>query len=196
MMPERLSFAAVIILVISTFVLLLSQNWRWSIFALAFQYLAVFGLILLVWPVGLAAVKLVSGWMAGAILTASQPGPHLIRDVSPRSSAFLFRLLIALLVWILVISLTPLVLQWIPLPPALVLGSMLLVGMGLLQLGITTRPLRVLVGLLTTLSGFELIYAAVESSVLVAGLLAVVTLGLALVGSYLFEILSVGKEAG
>ena len=51
-----------------------------------------------------------------------------------------------------------------------------------------------LIGLLTTLSGFELIYAAVENSVLVTGLLAVVTLGLALVGAYLLETLSRTEE--
>jgi hypothetical protein len=79
------------------------------------------------------------------------------------------------------------------LPPALVTGAVLLIGMGLINLGMTTRPLRVLLGLLTTLSGFELLYAAVESSVLVAGLLAVVTLGLALVGAYLLDTLS-GEE--
>jgi hypothetical protein len=45
--------------------------------------------------------------------------------------------------------------------------------------------MRVIVGLLTVLSGFEIIYAAIESSVLVTGLLAGVNLGLALVGAYL-----------
>ena len=38
---------------------------------------------------------------------------------------------------------------------------------------------------MTVLAGFELLYATVEGSVLVAGLLAVINLGLALVGSYL-----------
>jgi hypothetical protein len=37
------------------------------------------------------------------------------------------------------------------------------------------------------LTGFETLYAAVEGSVLVAGLLAVVDLGLALVGAYLIS---------
>jgi hypothetical protein len=38
---------------------------------------------------------------------------------------------------------------------------------------------------MTVLSGFEILYAAVEGSVLVAALLAIINLGLALVGSYL-----------
>jgi hypothetical protein len=64
-------------------------------------------------------------------------------------------------------------------------ASMILVGMGLLHLGITSHVLRVVVGLMTVLSGFEILYSAVEGSVLVAGLLAVINLGLALVGAYL-----------
>ena len=57
--------------------------------------------------------------------------------------------------------------------------------MGLLLLGSTSNIFRVVIGLLTMLTGFETLYAAVEGSVLVAGLLAVVDLGLALVGAYL-----------
>jgi hypothetical protein len=47
------------------------------------------------------------------------------------------------------------------------------------------QPLRVILGLFTALSGFELLYAAVDRSVLVAGLISGVNLGLALVGAFL-----------
>jgi hypothetical protein len=66
-----------------------------------------------------------------------------------------------------------------------VTGSALLVTLGLLHLGLTTSILRVVLALLTVLSGFEILYAAVEGSILVAGLLSVVNLGLATVGAYL-----------
>lgn len=192
---DRLSPVAVVILVITSLFLLLNQNWRWSIIALAVQYLAVFLLTALVWPFGLAAVKLVAGWMAGAVLSASQPAPGLVEDPATVNSGFVFRFLLAALVWILVFTIAPQAAALIPLPASLVTGAMLLIGVGLIQLGVTTRPLRVLVGLLTTLAGFELIYAAVENSVLVAGLLAMVTLGLALVGGYLLDTLSGEEEA-
>jgi hypothetical protein len=64
-------------------------------------------------------------------------------------------------------------------------GGLLLIGMGLLHLGITARILHVAIGLMTVLSGFEILYSTVEGSVLVAALLAVINLGLALVGAYL-----------
>ena len=38
---------------------------------------------------------------------------------------------------------------------------------------------------MTVLSGFEILYSAVEGSILVAALLATINLGLALVGAYL-----------
>jgi hypothetical protein len=194
MIFERLSLLAVVLIAVSSLFILMSQNWRLSIAALALQYLAVFVLIGLVWPFGLAAVKLVAGWMAGAVLGSAQPSSELVEDPRAGGSKFLFRLLVALLVWVLVFSIAPLVVTWIPLPFPLVIGALLLVGMGLIQLGVTTRPVRVLLGLLTTLSGFELFYGAVEFSVLVAGLLAVVTLGLALVGAFLLDRFSSREE--
>jgi hypothetical protein len=48
----------------------------------------------------------------------------------------------------------------------------------------TTQPANVIIGILTTLCGFDILYASVETSVLVVGLLALTTLGLALSGSY------------
>lgn len=192
-MLSQLSLLAEVVLVITTLFLLLNQNWRWNIIALSVQYLAVFTLVALVWPVGLAAVKLVAGWMAGAVLGASQPPAELSEDPQSGGPAFIFRFMVAILIWVLVFTLGPALVKLMALPPALVTGAVLLIGMGLINLGMTTRPLRVLLGLLTTLSGFELLYAAVESSVLVAGLLAVVTLGLALVGAYLLDTLS-GEE--
>jgi hypothetical protein len=64
-------------------------------------------------------------------------------------------------------------------------GSFVLISFGLLQLSLTSHPLRVIIGLLTFLSGFEIIYAAIETSTLVTGLLAGVNLGLALIGAYM-----------
>jgi hypothetical protein len=74
-------------------------------------------------------------------------------------------------------------------------ASLILIGMGLLHLGVTARILRVTIGLMTVLSGFEILYSAVEGSVLVAALLAVINLGLARAGSYLL-IASNTEETG
>jgi hypothetical protein len=67
----------------------------------------------------------------------------------------------------------------------LLLASLLLIGLGMLQLGVTGEPFRVTLGLLTLLSGFELLSSPLDNSALVAALLAAVTLGIALIGSHL-----------
>lgn len=164
--------------------LLVNWNWRAGIVALALQFLGVFWLTAAVWPLGLAVVKLVAGWMAGAILGASQPGEEALEEGSGRSVGGRFRLAAALLVILLIFSILANAQAWLPVPEPVLLGGMLLISLGLLQLGMTVRPLRITLGLLTVLSGFELLYAALETSVLLAGLLAVINLGLALVGAY------------
>lgn len=195
MILDQLSWLAVIILVTTTMALLISQNWRQNILALSVQYLAAFWLFSLVWPLGLAVVKLLVGWMAGAVIAASQPVEEFIDEEQALASTRLFRIFSAGIVLLFVFSVVPALSNWLPVNLSILRGGAVLAGMGLLQLGVTTRPLRVVVGLLTVLTGFELFYAAVETSVLVAGLLALVNLGLALVGAYLLSAPALVEES-
>ena len=185
---ESLALPAVIWVALTSLVLLTSWDWRWCMLALGAQYVGVFILVASDWPIPLAAVKLVAGWMATAVLgmgAASVPvGWQEAQQVHP--SGFWFRVLAAGLVGLVVISVAPGVSAWIPeVDQEIAWGGLVLIGMGLLQLGLSTHPLRVVMGLLTVLAGFEVLHAAVESATLLAGLLAVVNLGLALAGAYL-----------
>jgi hypothetical protein len=54
-----------------------------------------------------------------------------------------------------------------------------------MQLGMNSEPYLVVISLLSFLSGFEVIHAALELSTLLTGLFVLVNLGLALVGVYL-----------
>jgi hypothetical protein len=176
------------VIVITSTGLLLARDWRWSIILLAVQFLSMYVLTLQHWPLGMASVKVVAGWMSAAILGMTRSG--LIHEDSEEEYTWphgrLFRLFAAGIVLLLVAVVTPGV-DTIMADPgfAVTNGSLLLIGMGLLHLGISTRVLRVIIGLMTFLSGFEILYSAVEGSVLVAALLAVINLGLALVGAYL-----------
>jgi hypothetical protein len=187
-MTVNFAWIAVALIVITSVGLLLARDWRWSITLLSIQYVAMFVLILQHWPLGMGSVKVVAGWMAAAILGMTRSGlsnENLNEeDIWPRGR--LFRIFAAGIVVIIVAGSTPSV-DTIMADAgfAVTTGSLLLIGMGLLHLGISTNILRVAIGLMTVLSGFEIIYSAVEGSVLVAALLAVITLGLALVGSYL-----------
>jgi hypothetical protein len=185
---SRFALAGVILLAATSLAILASHRWRWCLFALALQYVGVFALVTLSWPFALALVKVVAGWMAGLVLyiaVLNSSDTWLVEERTQPGSA-LFRMLAAGLVALVVASIAPRVARWMPgVEMEQVWGGLLLIGIGLLHLGLTAQPLRVVLGLLTVLSGFEILYAAVESATLVAGLLAGVNLGLALVGAYL-----------
>ncbi len=188
-MPLTLiSWIVVGLLLVTSIGLLLSRDWRWSLGFLAAQYLGMFWLVTLHWPFGLASVKLVTGWMASATLGVTRLGmsEHEQADESAWPQGHPFRLFAAALVVILVIAATPQVETMIPgISRPVIVGGLLLAGMGLLHLGITAEILRITLGLLTVMAGFEILYATVETSILLAGLLAIVNLGLALAGAYL-----------
>jgi len=188
-MPLTLiSWIVVGLLLVTSVGLLLSRDWRWSLGFLAAQYLGMFWLVTLHWPFGLASVKLVTGWMASATLGVTRLGmsEREQADESAWPQGHPFRLFAAALVVILVIAATPQVEIMIPgISRPVIVGGLLLTGMGLLHLGITAEILRITLGLLTVLAGFEILYATVETSILLAGLLAIVNLGLALAGAYL-----------
>jgi hypothetical protein len=184
---EIVPFLAVSLLWLTSLLMFISQNWRLSILALAGQYVGVFLLVWLSWPLEMAVVKLVAGWMSGAVLGTTRI--NIFREVgeeSPLPVNRLFRFLASGLVLLAVFSLAPKVQEWVPnVTIEQVWGALLLIGMGLLHLSLSTQSFRVVLALLTILPGFEIIYAVVENSTLVAGMLAGVNLGLALVGAYL-----------
>jgi hypothetical protein len=186
------TFPAVLLLALTSIMILVNSNWRWVILLLAFQYIGVFILVAFRWPLELAVSKIVAGWMASAVLSVAI---HEISSSSPLywqvtekfwPSGRLFRLLAAGLVILTVLSISPRLFEWVEgIGEMQTVGALTLIGMGLLHLGMTTQPFRVVIGLLTMLSGFEILLSVLEVSALIAGLLAFVTLGLALVGAYL-----------
>ncbi len=182
-MNEALNIASLVLVMMTTLTILWGPRWRWIIVALALQYAAVFILISQIWPLSLAAVTLISGWMAGAVLGASQHESDADRQRHPVAGR-LFRVFGGFVVFTIVISLTQAPGDWLPIEKIHLASGLILAGMGLFQLGLASRPLAVIIGLLTTLSGFMVIYASLVTSVLVTGLLTVVTLGLALAGAY------------
>ena len=196
---STLAWFAVLLIVITSVALLLARDWRGLIIYLSAQYFGMLILTLQHWPLGMASVKVVAGWMSAAILGMTRSGlPR--EDRVERSNVLphgrLFRLFAAAIVLLIVSSVTPRVdVIMADAGFAVTSGSLILVGMGLLHLGVSNHILRVTLGLLTALSGFEILYATVESSVLVAGLLAIINLGLALAGSYLLIASNTEEEA-
>jgi hypothetical protein len=191
-----LLWIAALALAVTSVGLLLSRDWRWSLGLLAIQYFAAFWIVSVHWPLTMSAAKLVTGWMATAVLAMTRLNiPDDLAGETSWPEGRLFRIFAAGLFLVTVSAGANSLTNWLPdagLPA--IWGALVLIGLGLLHLGITLHPLRVILGLLTTLLGFEILYSTIENSILVAGLLAVVTLGLALTGSYLMTLNSMGNS--
>ncbi len=190
MIGAFLAWLAVLVVTVSSAGLLLSRDWRWDIGFLTAQYVGIGILVAQHWPLSMAAAKLVTGWMTTAALAmtlTSMPFHEpLAGSFWPQSRAF--RLFLVGIVLVTALAVTPRVQESLSgIGAPVVAGAIILVGIGLLQLGTSAEILRVVLALLTVLGGFETLYSALESSILVAALLAAVTLGLGLVGAYLLN---------
>lgn len=185
-----LSTAAFVLIVMAGMVILIFRDWRVTAVALAVQYLAAFVLVTISWPIGMAVVKLIAGWMATAALAFSwHASSTRLKEknsgtISESSSSLFFRgvagLLIVLLIFITAPTLQAGVFPRVDL--MIIQGGLMLMGMALMQLGTQSGPYLTIISLLSFLMGFEVIHAALEISTLLTGLFVIVDLGLALVG--------------
>ena len=183
---SALSIPAFVLLVITAMVILIFRDWRINTIALAVQYLAAFILISLSWPIGMAVVKLIVGWMATAAIAFTFFHQKKTEVFSESEASLFFRGLAGLLVILTIFVLAPTLHENIfaDIDTIILQGGLMLLGMALMQLGTNSSPYLTILSLLSLLSGFEIIYAGLETSTLLTGLLAIVNLGLALVGVY------------
>lgn len=80
--------------------------------------------------------------------------------------------------------------EWIQvtgLLPSARIGATMLVVVGMMQVGLFDRTLRVGLGILTMISGFQVIYAVIEPSLAVIALLVLVQLGLSITIGFLLQ---------
>lgn len=163
---------------------------RWVLIALLLQYST------LVWlaqgPYGpvMGAIKAMTGALAVLILGMSVRGVDPVGGNGRQSLVErpTFRAVAGLITVLAGLGLRGYGSRALPeLPVELVAGGTWMLVSGLVQAGLYARPLRIGVGLLTFLSGFEIFYAQIEPSLSVAALLAAVHLGLALMTGYLIR---------
>ncbi len=189
MFIDIISWIAVGMILFTSAAMLINRDWRVSLGALGVQYLAAFWLVTRHLPFVMGSAKLITGWMVVAVLGMTRLGLSTADERNessflPRGRAF--RIILIGIVAFVAAGSTARIEALIPgLGLQVIAGSLLLIGAGIIHLGVTSDSLHIVLGLLTMLTGFEILYAAVESSILVVGLLAIVNLGLGLVGSYL-----------
>ncbi len=187
-MNDIISWSMVLLILVSSAAMLISRDWRIQLASLAVQYIAVFWLITRHQPFVIGSAKLVTGWMVVAALGMTRLS---LADTEEDQATFgpnnrWFSFVLLGIVALITAGATPRIEGVIPgLGLYVIAGGLLLISTGLIHLGLTSDILRVIISLLTLIAGFEIIYAAVENSILVAGLLALTNLSLGLVGSYL-----------
>ncbi len=182
------SWPAFFLSLVGAFLLCLAPSWRWKMGGVASQYFGLFWLVQPHWSVAVAAVALISGWMAVVVLTITLASASpTTRNRREWSEGQLFRLWMALLVMVVSFALALRMASWLRVTLPVAWGGLLLGGTGLLLLGLSQQDLEIILGLLTVLTGFEVLYASLETSVLLAALLTLVHLGLALAAAYLLS---------
>jgi len=190
-------------LIVTAGTILVTRDWRLLILALLLQYILV-GLILsrLVRP-DIAVLKIMIGAFICPILFLSarqvafstSSVPPIIQQEwrNPAATGWIFRLLTALVMLLVAITLS----EMFALPgltPTLLIAVCWLMLIGLTTLVITEDPLKTGIGLLTILTGFDLFYTTLEHSLLITGLWGAINLLIALAISYLIIIKGANPE--
>lgn len=186
---ETLAWLPTLLLALCGALLVVIDERRVQTVLLALQYLGMAWLSGLALPVSVAAVKFVAGILACLILAVSYIGYVRLNRTEYRGalpSGRIFRLvavgLVVAAAWGLGRS------NWMGLPDLrgeAIQGATFSLALGVLQLGLFIDPSGVGFGLLTLLSGFEIIYSALEPSLAVIALLSMIHLGVAIVVGYL-----------
>lgn len=196
------SAAVLIGLLIAAALLVVLVNWRLLILVLGAQYILAGLLLSRAVPIELAMVKALVGIMICPVLyiTARRAKwGHLeddeIEDEKKSRWAWLIapglpmRLIIAVTGLVLSLSLAlrnplPITSEYL-VSRDVTIGAFALLLLGLLNMALHENPLKVGLGLLSLLSGFELFYTVIEPTLTLVGLIGLTNLIIALAISYL-----------
>lgn len=171
--------------VILSVLLLLARDWRYVILGLALVYLVGFILIVQIWPIALAAVKLVSGLMGVTLLAMIKSSSEEVYSQEDSLSARIFIFLFACLGWMIISATIARVNEWLPIPYTNLYVGLLILFTGILKTSLFPRNFEILVGLLVFLAGFDIIYSSLEGSALVTAIYALIVLLICVLGTYL-----------
>lgn len=173
---------------------LVASDWRMRIAGLASIYLVGFIVILQIWPVALASIKLVSGWMGIALLSNSMLDSINQETEQRFISETIFRFLMAVLIWIVIAAIAPSINEWLPIPYTNLYIGLSLMGSGLLFMSLTDDFFEITLGLLSILAGFDIIYSSLEGSALVTGIYALIVILICLLSGYFSSTVSDREE--
>lgn len=197
--------AVLIGLLIAAALLVVLVNWRLLIFVQGAEYVLIGLMLTRVVPLELAAVKALVGVMICPVLYITARRVHWgqrqledeeeAEEIKPRRSRWLISpgLPVRTIVAVLALAMSVGLAQRNPLPITndqilsrdFTIGTFSVILLGLLNAALAENPLKVGLGLLSILAGFELLYTAIEPTLTIVGFLGLTNLILALAIAYL-----------
>ena len=192
-MENWINYLTIPILTIGLFGLILADSRRLMFISFGAVVLLLFSINVQFWSFGFALSKLLTGLMAMFIL-ALTPGQE--PDVSPiiPGAGRIFTSVSFGFCIILVLFTINKITRFLAISQDQSIPALLILLCGFILIGISQHPFRIIIGLLTMITGFEVLYSAVEQSLLINGFLGSVVLLVALVGSYLLTPTTSGEE--
>lgn len=179
---ETVAWVGVVGLLTGILLLLLNLDARINLAGWILFFLGVGGLSIQNLPAGMAAIKVIAGSAAGLLVYLSgilQPGGD--DSPVPATNGRAFRVLVSTFILLAAATQSETLIEWFPganLP--VIIGGVLGFGAGLVMISLLSGSQGLILGIFMLLGGFEILFASIEDSVLVTGLLAVVQLSLAL----------------
>jgi hypothetical protein len=168
-----------------TVLILVPDNWRWNVFGLVMCYLIGFVLIVQIWPLSLAAVKLLTGFIGMVVLsTVKINTPELPAENRSRSYR-IFLVLVLSVGWIIVTATTAKLNEWLPIAYTNLYIGLVILFAGIIKFAVSRQVFDVVVGLLVFLCGFDVVYSSLEGSALVTAIYSLIVLAICVIGSYL-----------
>jgi len=183
-MDHWINLLPILLLTAACIYVFLTNDWRRILIAYAIIYVCAFAIVAQYWSFTFSLVKLITGLMSLVVMGFSINRYYSI-PLKKVKSELVFRLIALCLIFILVTFMVYRISNYLSISLEIVLAAMLLIGFGLFQLGITHESYKIFLAILVLFFGFELIFSANEVSLLVNGLLAVVTMLIALMGSFI-----------
>lgn len=183
-MDHWINILPILVLAAACIYIFMTDDWRRILIAYVILYICAFAIVAQYWSFTFSLVKLITGLMSLVVMGVSINRYYAVPEKKVKSE-LVFRLIALCLIFILVAFMAYRISNYLSIALEIVLASLLLIGFGIFQLGITHEPYKLLLAILILFFGFELIFSANETSLLVNGLLAVVTMLIALMGSFM-----------
>lgn len=165
--------------------ILVLTDWRWKMVGLAVVQLIGFILIVQIWPIALASVKLISGWMGVALMSATMASTGDKAQSETQTSAKVFKLMLAAFSWVVIAASVDKLNSWLPISYTNLFIGLVFFFCGIFYISLDYEINGIAVGLLIFLAGFDIIYSSLEGSALVTGIYGLIVVLISFISSYL-----------